>query len=72
MGLRDVILAQVDGAVVTLSIGYRAAISYAVHTLDGGMRDDRDGVQIGVNVEGGGFCVPNTLHHAIDAVDVVF
>ena len=73
MGLRDVILAQVDGAGVALCIiAHRAAISYAVHALDGRVGDDRDGVQIGVNVEGGGFCVPNTLHHAIDAVDVFF
>ena len=73
MGLRDVILAQIDGAGVALCIiAHRAAISYAVHALDGRVGDDRDGVQIGVNVEGGGFCVPNTLHHAIDAVDVFF
>ena len=72
MGLLDVILAQVDGARVALSIGHRAVIGYAVHALDGSVGDDRDGVLIGVNVEGGAFCVPNTLHHAVDAVDVFF
>ena len=34
------------------------------------MGDDRDGVQIGVNVEGGDLCTPNALDHTVDAVDV--
>ena len=70
MGLRDVILAQVDGAVVAFSIGYRAVIGYAVHALDGRVGRDRNGVPVGVNVEGGGICVPNTLQQPVDAVDV--
>ena len=73
MGLRDVILTQVDGAGVALCIiAHRAAISYAVHALDGRVGDDRDGVQIGVNVEGGDLCAPDALDHAVDAVDVFF
>ena len=33
-GLRDVILTQVDGARVALSLGHRAVIGYAVHARD--------------------------------------
>ena len=73
MGLRDVILAQVDSAGVALCIiAHRAAISYAVHTLDGRVGDDRNGIINRSNVEGGGLCAPDALDHPVDAVDVFF
>ena len=64
-----IILTQVDGAGVVVSITHRAAISYAVHALDGGVGRDRNGVPVGVNVEGGGICVSNTLAQAVDPFD---
>ena len=73
MGLRDVILAQVDGAGVALCIiAHRAVIGYAVHTLDGSVGDDRNGIINTSNVEGGDLCAPDALDHAVDAVDVFF
>ena len=72
MGLRDVILAQVDGARVALSIGHRAVIGYAVHALDGSVGDDRNGIINTSNVESGDLCAPDALDHPVDAVDVFF